>query len=416
MSASVIHGDARTLPLADASMHAIVCDPPYGLGFMGKHWDRGAVAFDPTAWAEALRVLKPGGHLAAFGGTRTFHRLAVAIEDAGFEIRDTIGVLGWAYGSGFPKSLDVSKAIDKAASAERPVVAPYPAPRVIKTVTAALHGGWQAAPVISAPATTAAAAWSGWGTALKPAWEPVILARKPFGGTVAHNVITHGVGGLNIDGCRVPAAADYYDDPGNAETAAWDTDIYHKRTLPYRAAPNGAGRWPPNLVIVHHPDCAERCADGCHVPEMDRQSGQSASQPSVPGKHRNTRVYGGGRGLQTPPGVRGHNDQGGASRFFPIFRYQPKAGRAERPTIERDGRTVLHPTVKPLGLMRWLCRLLTPPGGTVLDMFAGSGATLQAARLEGFDAIGVELDSDYVHLIRERLSWPLPAVQESLLD
>lgn len=344
---------------------AIVTDPPYGLGFMGKEWD------DPRpdgahfqewsrAWAaEAIEVLKPGGHLIAFGGTRTYHRLTCGIEDAGFEIRDC---LSWLYGSGFPKSLDVSKAIDKAAGLDGTTVpSGPPLRRMIPGVEQNRTGSWikddgrEFQPGEYTPATPEAERWQGWGTALKPAWEPAVLARKPLPGTVAANVTEHGTGALNIDGCRIgpghangrgrdgeESARSRYSDRGGTNIAA----------LPGPRGGDPSGRWPANV-----------CMDDQAAAHLDAQ---------VAARYDNTP---------------------GPSRFF----YTAKAS-----TAERDGTT--HPTVKPLALMRWLVRMVTPPGGTVLDPFAGSGTTLLAARSEGFQSIGIERDPEYVRQASHRLS------------
>jgi site-specific DNA-methyltransferase (adenine-specific) len=200
MSHQILLGDCRDRlkELPDNSVDSIVTDPPYELGFMGKSWDASGVAYDVTVWQECLRVLKPGGHLLSFGGSRTYHRMACAIEDAGFQIRDQIM---WVYGSGFPKSLNISKAIDKAAGAEREVVGSYETHDIRNAGLMDRKGSMTVD--VTAPATAEAEVWDGWGTALKPAHEPIVLARKPLVGTVANNVLTYGVGGLNIDGTRV---------------------------------------------------------------------------------------------------------------------------------------------------------------------------------------------------------------------
>lgn len=391
--------------LESASVDSIVTDPLYELGFMGKQWDASGIAYNVTLWAECLRVLKPGGHLLAFGGTRTYHRMACAIEDAGFEVRDSIH---WLYGSGFPKSLDVSKAIDKVAGAEREVLS--------QQHRRGRSAGILGSPVeivrdITAPATDAAKQWEGWGTALKPAHEPIVVARKPLVGTVAANVLEHGTGALNIDGCRVEAADG--DAPLKWSTPRgghWRTDATATATA------SDLGRWPANLVLTHAADCADTCAPSCPVAVLDAQSASL----------------------------------GGASRFFTVadwdpiadavpFAYIAKAHRGERdagldglplrfaPTMN-DGidavphnaeraspKANTHPTVKPVDLMRWLVRLVTPPGGTVLDPFAGSGTTLVAARLEGFAAVGIEMTADYLPIIEGRLAWAAQqAVQLSL--
>lgn len=429
------HGDCldvlRELP--DNSVDAVITDPPYGIRFMGKSWDgadieagverrrsqaempddgkagrnggyRSAAAeagrYDLTttanqafqAWCaewttECLRILKPGGHLLSFGGSRTWHRLVAAVEDAGFEIRDSIA---WLYGSGFPKSLDVSKAIDKAAGAERQVVGrktlPTGGPRREEGPGTRADGSgwarpWQTDPAaieakasITAPATEDAQRWQGWGTALKPAFEPIVVARKPLVGTVAGNVLEHGTGALNIDACRTPAGQDYADKCAS---------VIGLSTSP-------AGRWPTNVVLDH-----------TQAAELDRQTGvlrtggNEMGSPSKP----TTDVYG---EYQRKPYEK-IRDSGGASRYFPVFRYEAKAPTSERP---RDGE-VAHPTVKPLDLMQWLVRLVTPPGGTVLEPFAGSGTTAEACVIEGFRCIAIEREADYLPLIVKRLSKPI---------
>jgi DNA modification methylase len=433
------HGDALDIlpTLPDASVDAVVTDPPYGLEFMGKEWDApwkhgfgktgyvdGAERvprpnygstrnpmcracrkhqrekdrcacqspdFDETpadssrlygmwcqAWAaQCLRVLKPGGHLIAFGGTRTVHRLTASIEDAGFEIRDGID---WLYGQGFPKSLDVSKAIGKA--------------------------------------TPAAARWSGWGTALKPAREPIVVARKPLAGTVAATVMTYGTGALNIDACRVGAQGRPAREvaPMRADATYAGTSLVGRVNGSLQTSRavgvTNEGRWPPNVVFSHAATddggdaCADGCVDGCPVAELDEQTGtlKSGANPTRRGSDKFRDAYGEYRGQEECTAAR-RADAGGASRFFPVFRYQAKASAAERP---RDGQ-VAHPTVKPLDLMRWLARLVTPPGGKVLDLFGGSGTTAEACLLEGFDCIIIEREADYLPLIVARLSRPIQA-------
>jgi DNA modification methylase len=419
--ATIYNGDClevlRALP--DASVDAVVTDPPYGLGFMGKEWDDAkrlssfppsaaetpnlypktgkgptAVAFDGLgfqSWcqewaAECLRVLKPGGHLLAFGGTRTWHRLACAIEDAGFEVRDSIA---WMYGSGFPKSLDVSKAIDKAAGAERQVIGTHPNSASSLGNGINMSGGKAGDVVdITAPATDAAREWSGWGTALKPAHEPIVVARKPLVGTVAANVLEHGTGALNIDGCRIPSddgfekawdkpvktnigAADYVNPDGGAHVV----DLSANRPV--------GGRWPANVVL-----------DEDQAAELDRQSGTFKGR--VGRKQTEGKVtFTVGEPINAKRFDAGVEDVGGASRFF----YVAKAPARERPKV--DG--TAHPTVKPLTLMRWLCRLVTPPDGVILEPFAGSGTTIEAALLEGFRVVGIEREADYLPLIQARL-------------
>lgn len=480
--------------LADASVHSVVTDPPYGIEFMGREWDRpqamigslavgdekrGAFAYGGThnrgfadhdahafqtwcrAWAtEAFRVLKPGGHLLSFGAARSSHRLTAGIEDAGFEIRDSIA---WLYGQGFPKSLDVAKAIDKghASGRERaleftawmrstgitagrireatgtdmathyltdksqPEVAvadkfdllrpylpevPEEIEELVRIRTGEQFPDWQAREVTGQhgksapgqiwaenyrdtaaippkerrddPSSADAAAWRGWGTALKPGFEPIVVARKPLIGTVAANVLAHGTGAIHIAGTRTAHAslADLAESEaknahasfgsGPRDNAVFGADLRARaETGDYDGS---AGRWPTNVVLTHSPlvvdgeiagdACADRCVPGCPVAEL-----------------------------------------GGAARFFGAFRYEPKAPPRERP---RDG-DVAHPTVKPVDLMRWLVRLVTVEGGTVLEPFAGSGTTVEACLTEGMHVIAIERDPAYIPLIEARMRRPM---------
>lgn len=455
--ARVLHADCLDAmrDMEADSIDAIVTDPPYGLAFMGKGWDHGVPGVE--FWRETLRVAKPGAHLVAFGGTRTFHRLACAIEDAGWEVRDC---LSWLYGSGFPKSLDVSKALDKldatdeqerrrfkftkwvrstgatareideatgtmmgghyTSSASQPAImtrehldacrhllgdvpewvereceirsvesANFASRKVVGEFRSSL-GGTVAAGLrdaeyiaehrgkvvpLTVPATDAAKQWQGWGTALKPAWEPAILARKPLVGTVAANVLAHGTGAINVDACRV----------GNevlpemrAGQARLGTFVRSEMITPERA-----GRWPANVAL-----------DEEAAAMLDAQTGVSPPKPHRIGRMGGSRDgLGMGRGGDSV-GAWPADPGGGASRFF----YTAKASRKER----GEGNT--HPTVKPLSLMRWLVKLVTPPGGVVLDPFCGSGSTLVAAVEEGFDCIGIEREAEYVEIIKKRIS------------
>jgi len=630
MTALILRANARRLPLAAGSVDAVVTDPPYELGFMGKGWDASGVAYDVNMWRGVLRALRPGGHLVAFGGTRTAHRMVCAIEDAGFEIRDSIT---WLYASGFPKSLDVSKAIDKAAGAEREVVGVGQYANRGRRTDNRVYG--TATPsdteVITAPASPDAERWQGWGTALKPAsepivwaqkpfspvlcdwrlvadvhhalagllwlslspakraeaastsrnpahvgawcasahvsaalatspagseetgtysslavastcsniasswsgilaalsdptrtsttstasstttalrtlnsllapitsqttmppcgclhagqpssaqnvkqgstgewtsWlgtlrrsvpetategialsvssalasiaaelssgpeaessagptaitgapgrvspasEPIVVARKPFAGTVAANVLAHGTGALNIDACRVTAGQDYRDKC--ASVVGLDSnrngDAYGEWTGRREDSAHAAGRWPSNVVLSHAHDaetgvdlCGEGCVPGCPVTQLDAQSGDSPASLRTARRDYATPRGTYSDGLDMAEGhVLGFTDSGGASRFFPVFRYQAKAPASERPRVNG----VSHPTVKPLALIRWLARLITPPGGLVLDMFAGSGPVAEACLREGFRCVVCEREAEYLPLIQERV-------------
>jgi site-specific DNA-methyltransferase (adenine-specific) len=412
-----IGNNLHILPtLEDNSVDSIVTDPPYELGFMGKKWDNTGIAYNVELWKECLRVLKPGGHLLSFGGSRTWHRIAVAIEDAGFEVRDSIA---WLYGSGFPKSLDISKAIDKQAGAEREVIGTKIAsPKGIsgaesRTDSAAgAYGGKSKEIDITAPSTPEAQQWEGWGTALKPAFEPVIVARKPLIGTVAENVLTYGTGGLNIDGSRVGKEILPEQKAGQAKIGTFERGEM--------ITPERQGRWPANVILD------EQTAE-----LLDEQSGISKSPTGIITQGApETGIYGNGAGLRKEATkFQGHGDSGGASRFF----YVAKASKRDRnegleeleavtaaQMVDREpdsdgmnspragaGRTSgaknFHPTVKPTDLMRYLIKLITPPNGIVLDPFTGSGSTGKAAILEGFRFIGIEMTADYVPIIEGRL-------------
>lgn len=373
------HGDClevlRTLP--DCSVDSVVTDPPYGLSFMGKKWDYDVPSVE--IWAECLRVLKPGGHLLAFAGTRTQHRMAVRIEDAGFEIRDMIA---WIYGSGFPKSLDVSKAIDKAAGAEREVVGVAGKSGSIRNSMAGDFAGGEY--MKTAPATEAAQQWQGWGTALKPALEPITVARKPLIGTVAENVLTHGTGAINVDGCRVgdfvnttPSGVDRRN--AALAEAGYRPDAYQMG----QTTPSGAqGRWPANLIH-----------DGSQlVLDLFPETKSGNLSPHHKLKASDNRLMSGGNQERSPRTEFG-GDTGSAARFF----YCAKTAKKDR------GEGNAHPTVKPIDLMRYLCRLVTQPGGVVLDPFMGSGSTGKAAMLEGFDFIGIEREADYIKIADARI-------------
>lgn len=373
----------RQLP--DGSVDAIVTDPPYGIAFMGKRWDYDVPSVE--VWQECLRLLKPGGHLLAFAGTRTQHRMAVRIEDAGFEIRDMIA---WVYGSGFPKSLDVSKAMDKAAGAEREIIGTYNA-RGYSEISPTNDGRnqWAAGNVvnktgtITAPATDAARQWQGWGTALKPALEPITMARKPLVGTVADNVQQHGTGALNIDGCRVEGGERPLRIPGRVGGFA-DVGVSAGSKA---AGDTNLGRWPANLIH----DGSEEVVS--LFPEAGGGYGKRGAARQMDG-------WGMGGNLEAV----GYGDSGSAARFF----YCAKTSKTDR------GIGNNHPTVKPTDLMRYLCRLVTPPGGIVLDPFMGSGSTGKAAKLEGFQFIGIEREQEYFDIAQQRINNATP--EQSQLD
>lgn len=388
----------KTLP--SESVDSVVTDPPYGLSFMGKKWDYDVPSTD--IWAECLRVLKPGGHLLAFAGTRTQHRMAVRIEDAGFEIRDMIA---WVYGSGFPKSMDVSKAIDKAAGAERELT------REGVDRREGYGGDWDKGdsstrPRYDIPATDAARQWQGWGTALKPALEPITVARKPLIGTVAANVLAHGTGALNIDACRVEPTGESRERIGETSQDQRYTDAgaTNFAAKPGIRGGDPAGRWPANLIHDGSTDVVAL------FPDAPGQQGASSDNQRTRANCYGALSHG---GKQYTPRA----DSGSASRFF----YCAKASRKDRneglvdpgpqfkhgATLRKVENTATtgnsHPTVKPTELMRYLCRLVTPAGGWILDPFAGSGSTGKAAMLEGFSFLGAELDSHYYAIALARI-------------
>lgn len=407
MTVTVHHGDSRDVlkTLADASIDSVVCDPPYAMvsigkrfgaenaapakvgktgayarassGFMGQRWDTGETAFDPLFWAEVLRVLKPGGHLIAASGARTYHRLACAVEDAGFEIRDMIS---WLYGSGFPKSHDVAKGIDKIHGAKgefTPTAAPVK--RMIPGADQHKDGwdktnGREYTPGRTEAATEAAKAWHGWGTALKPACEPWVLARKPLEGTVARNVLEHGTGALDIAGCRIEGADAVAGRERHGGGDKWDGSRFRDGS-----APMPAGRWPANVIHDGSDEVMEAfpAEAGGGIPTR----GRSQTTDNVYGEYSKRSLI-------------GHADSGSAARFF----YSAKADAEDRLGSK-------HPTVKPVDLMAYLCRLVTPPGGLVLDPFAGTGTTGLGAMRGGFDCILIEREAEYVADIERRLAW-----------
>jgi DNA modification methylase len=421
----------RELPAE--SVDAVVTDPPYGLEFMGKEWDRLIHVHDDhtlvsegrtvpkfqtatpryqagkpmqawhEVWArEAFRLLKPGGHLLSFGGTRTYHRLACAIEDAGFEIRDC---LVWGYASGFPKSLDVGKAIDAAAGAQREVVgksARHIAKGEAATSNLYAQDEWtrqngKMGEFVTAPATDDAKRWDGWGTALKPAWEPIVMARKPLRGTVAANVLAYGTGALNIDATRIGTPETAGKPRGQVSGRTGDNGIYGSFAETGGSSGDGptsdAGRWPANVVLTD--PIFDGGIDGV-------VGGGEASPGTAAGVKGSSGFVDGYDGNYTVP----YGDTGTYSRFFLVA----KSSRSDREPLitpeghDRSKRFSTHPTQKPTELMRHLVRLVTPPGGLVLDPFLGSGTTAIAANAEGFRAIGIEKEREYVEITVARLA------------
>ena len=406
--------------MADNSVDSIVTDPPYELGFMGKSWDASGIAFNVDVWREALRVIKPGGHLIAFSGSRTYHRMAVAIEDAGFEIRDQIM---WVYGSGFPKSHNISKGLDKAAGAERKVVGSRIADDIRGGNMHAENRGERHTIDITSPSTAEAKQWDGWGTALKPAHEPMVLARKPLIGTVANNVLTYGTGGLNIDKSRVGTGT------GETKTVNYP-DIrgnnYNNASGSVEYAVTDQGRWPANFI---HDGSDE-------VVELFPDTKSGAINPYVRNKDNVTVDF--LQGIEQVEKSFNYADSGSAARFF----YCAKASKKDRNeglegfltkqkifngqndtssdyvegSVENKFTTQpspnYHPTVKPTELMRYLCKLVTPLNGVILDPFMGSGSTGKGAVKEGFDFIGIDQSSEYCEIARARIEYALETLPE----
>ena len=396
--------------LPDNSIDSIVTDPPYGLSFMGKKWDYDVPSVE--FWKEVYRVLKPGGHILSFGGTRTYHRMAVNIEDAGFEIRDQVM---WLYGVGFPKSHNIGKAVDKIEGNEREVVGSWTPQGTAHRMKGSSifpnenieDDGSKVINDINLPITKGTSQYEGWGTALKPANEPICVARKPLSEkTIADNVIKWGTGGINIDGCRIKTTDtyNYKNGPqGNSFSVGKEPD--GKRTEPVEM--NSEGRFPANIILDE--EAAEL---------LDEQSGISKSSKGKERKVNNIGSFGGGTTNENNE----YNDKGGASRFF----YQAKVSKKER-NLGLDGFEEVdesknkafdveggrksdmavtkntHPTLKPINLMTYLCRLVTPVGGIVLDPFMGSGSTGIAALLEGFKFCGMEMDADYMKIAEARI-------------
>lgn len=381
----------KTLP--DNSVDSVVTDPPYGLSFMNKKWDYDVPSVE--LWKEVYRVLKHGGHVLSFGGTRTYHRMVVNMEDAGFEIRDQIM---WLYGSGFPKSLNIGKAIDKIEGNEREVVGEKKRGDVQKAkekgvgylADVANRNNVKQFGYGTETITKGSSEWEGWGTALKPANEPICLARKPLSEkSIAENVLKYGTGGINIDGCRIEGIK------RSPEFTTSLGEIHTSNSLIGQKSPRNnidvnEGRFPANIILDEEAGKL-----------LDEQSGISKTGDIRPYEQKNTDSYSG-----SMPKLRNVNfkgDKGGASRFF----YCAKASKSDRDLGNN------HPTVKPTDLMRYLCRLITPPNGIVLDPFMGSGSTGKGAILEGFDFIGMELHPEYVEIAKARIEHAQKEYSES---
>lgn len=381
--ATVYQGNARDILPIVRGATAIVTDPPYELNFMGKEWDASGIAFDSSFWKLCLDSCLPGAYLLCFGGSRTYHRIACAIEDAGWEIRDCIM---WLYGSGFPKSLDVGKAIDKRAGVDRKVIgskfgqAGY---RLGSTGSNEVYGkglaNGEAKCNITAPATDEAKIWKGYGTSLKPAFEPIIVARKSLIGSVVDNVKKHKCGALNIDRCRIASNGEHMRGEIKTRNAGtWkESKGMHTPGRGFIATDSPLGRWPANIIHDNSEEVLARFPN-------------SKSVASVRNNHQQT-SWGGT--FCTGPNYSPHNDSGSAGRFF----YTAKASQGERMGS-------VHPTIKPLRLMKYLCRLVKQPErNLIVDPFAGSGSTLLACEMIGIRSIGIELDRGHCEDIVKRL-------------
>jgi site-specific DNA-methyltransferase (adenine-specific) len=379
--------------LESNSIDSIVTDPPYELGFMGKKWDSTGIAYDVELWAECLRVLKHGGHLLAFSGSRTYHRMAVAIEDAGFDIRDQIM---WVYGSGFPKSHNISKAIDKMEGAERKVVGlgKYSARGRVASGSQ-VDVGDSSKSIITAPATDAAKEWNGWGTALKPAHEPICVARKPLIGTVVENVLAHGTGGINIDGCRVGVNGGCAGAGAGAGARVFANGLNGTFAKPV----DGLGRWPANFIH----DGSEEVLQG-----FPSDENQSASRFFYCAKASKKDRDEGCEGMEKQKANVTGLDKG--------IDYRMENGAITGLKAPTKYATNHHPTVKPTNLMQYLCRLVTPPNGTILDPFLGSGSTGKAAIYEGFNFVGFDLNSEYIDIAKARIEYAINSKEQSLFD
>ena len=380
----LINGDCieemKTLISDGVQVDSVVCDPPYEIGFMGKGWDSTGITFQKETWELVFQLLKPGGHLLAFSASRTYHRMAVAIEDSGFEIRDQIM---WLYGSGFPKSLNIGKSVDKKLGNKREVVGKgyYGAVGGFGNTfdgNGTASSEWKTTKGYASRAewktTKGNSEWEGWGTTLKPAHEPVVMARKPISEkTVTENVLKHGTGGINIDGCRIET-----DDlkTFKRKSFAWEgKSLYDEQEY----KPSEKGRFPSN--VMH--DGSEEVLEGFPNTKSTKGKPRTATIKNQTRLNNSQEVFVNNE----------YEDEGSAARFF----YCPKVSKSER------GVNNNHPTVKPIKLMEYLCRLVTPKGGIVLDPFMGSGTTIMAAKNGGFKYIGIEKEKEYFEIANSRI-------------
>lgn len=438
----LLNGDClvKLQELDDNSVDSIVTDPPYGIDFMGKKWDYDVPSVE--IWEQCFRVLKPGGYLLAFAGTRTQHRMAVRIEDAGFEIRDMIA---WVYGSGFPKSHNISKAIDKAAGAEREVIGEKVRGDVEKAKTTGATMAAAAAnknnkaifgygvEKITAPATDDAKKWDGWGTALKPALEPITVARKPLEEkTVAANVLKYGTGAINIDESRIPTNPDV-DDARLGGKGSWRTDnaaknVYEGGYAGEEVSSSTLGRFPANLIHDGSEEVTElfpHTKSGKLTPDMNVKASTGWAGGSSADRVKNT--FNGDEGsaarfFYVPKTTKKDRNDGldafnakatAASEFRPNHAEKAEQGEDGNPYGRWKPEKNNHPTVKPTDLMRYLVTMVTPKGGTTLDPFMGSGSTGRGAKLGGFNFIGIELDHEYFVLAKARID---AIIKESTLE
>lgn len=383
MKNKVIQGDCLEIikHIDDSSIDAIVTDPPYELGFMGKKWDSTGIAYNVELWSECLRVLKPGGHLLAFGGTRTYHRMAVAIEDAGFEVRD---MLEWIYASGFPKSLNIGKAVDKLQGNERKVVGTEKINIGIQS--GSMHSG-RSVNVIERDKTKGNSEWEGFGTALKPAHEPIIMARKPLSEkTIVENVLKHGTGAIDIDGCRIPTR-----EKSQSKGAKETSNTYGKISVEAEKdkCPMELGRFPANII------CTDDALNDGEITKSGKFGNPTCGFHDSLGRNRKERT----------DGSTGHNDSGSKSRYFDIDVWAEKHGLLQFPKASKKdrGNGNTHATVKPTHLITWLIKLISKENDIILDPFIGGGTTAIASLNINRNFIGIEKEENHCIIAYNRI-------------